>query len=88
MEKNTFDLKAMYETRQDHMDKLHYFEERYENGTLSEEAYKSQTDSLVKTIDTTDKMIENEIKKQGLSEQEAYEIREEVQQERNNGKDR
>jgi ArsR family metal-binding transcriptional regulator len=86
--KDTSDLRAMYETRQEHVNKMHYFEERYNNGTMSEEAYNKQTGEIETTIDATDKMIENEIKNQDLSEQEAHEVRQEVQQEHDKGRGR
>ncbi|MDR2728879.1 MAG: hypothetical protein LBB56_07080 [Chitinispirillales bacterium] len=84
--KSTDYLQGLDEHRQEEINKLHQLDARYENGKIPKEEYDKQNNAINTTIDTLGKEIDEEIKNQGLSEQEYQEARDEWRQEQ--GQDR
>ena len=79
--KNLEALKTMNEQMHEERLKADKLQERYDNGRVSDKDYKSQMYGIENTVDILGKEIEEEIKRQGLSEQEYSEAKEEWRQE-------
>jgi hypothetical protein len=79
--KDTQWLQELDKLRQEQFDKADNLKGRYENGTLSQSSYETQMQGVENTIDILGNQIEEEVKKQGLSEQEYLEAREGWQEE-------
>ena len=79
--KNTERLQSLDEQMQEERVKADQLQRKYDNGKISEGEYKSQMGAIERTSDTLGKEIEDEIKTQGLSEQEYAEAKEEWRQE-------
>ena len=79
--KDTGYLMELDKLKQEQLDKAEYLKGRFENGTLSPDSYQSQMRGVSNTIDLLNNQIEDEIKEQGLSEQEYQESKAEWRQE-------
>jgi len=75
--KDTNYLHELDQLKQEQVEKANSLQERYENGSLSKESYETQMNGVERTVDNLGKQIEEEIKNQGLSEQEYLEAKEE-----------
>ena len=82
-------LEGLHEQRREEIKKIHQLEEKYESGRMPKEDYEKQLKyGPEKTLDILDKEIEDEIKNQGLSEQEYGEWKQEQEQNQEQGQDR
>jgi len=79
--KNLEALQTMDKQMQEERTKADQLQDRFESGRISEAAYKSQMQGIENTVDILGKEIEEEIKRQGLSEQEYSEAKNEWRQE-------
>jgi len=79
--KDTRYLQELDNMKQEQSDKADYLKGRYESGTLSRDSYEDQMRGVENTMEKLGNEIENEIKEQGLSEQEYLEARDGWQQE-------
>jgi len=79
--KNLERLQSLDEQIHEERAKADQLQQKYEAGKISESDYKKQMDGIENTVDTLGKERDEEIERQGLSEQEYLEAREEWQQE-------
>ena len=79
--KNLERLQSMDEQMQEERAKADQLQHKYENGKISESDYRRQMDGIENTVDILGKERDEEIERQGLSEQEYSEARDGWRQE-------
>jgi len=79
--KNLEALQSMDEQMREERVKADQLQQKYENGRIPESEYKIQMQGIEKTADILGNEIEEEIKRQGISEQEYSEAKNEWRQE-------
>ena len=86
MKKNFDRLYDLNEQRKEELQKIKKLDARYESGKMSKEDYDKQNKAINTTIDTLGKETEEEIKNQGLSEQEYGEWKQQQEQGQDRGR--